>query len=101
MKRVKTLFPDKSHIHFRTKCVIVTLGATTNEILEFRKIIEFQSWTFIEISKNSWTVNELRTCLIINEKRSSDIYKIIKKSRNWSAIKVLGSYTRSAQFVSG
>ena len=81
MKRVKTLFPDKSHIHFRTKCVIVTLGATTNEILEFRKIIEFQSWTFIEISKNSWTVNELRTCLIINEKRSSDIYKIIKKSR--------------------
>ena len=77
----------------------MTLGATTNEILESRKIIEFQSWTFTEISKNSWTVNELRTCLIINEKGSSDIYKISKKSRNWSAIKVLGSYTKSAKFV--
>ena len=36
----------ESHVDLRTQCVIMTLGggeAITNDVFEFRKIIEFQS----------------------------------------------------------
>ena len=36
----------ETHIDFRTQCVTMTLGcwgAITNEVLKFRKIIEFKS----------------------------------------------------------
>ena len=36
----------ESHIDFRTQCVIMTDGALTNDVLKFRKIIEFQSSEF-------------------------------------------------------
>ena len=37
------LLGGESHIDFRTQCVIMTLGAITNEIVKFIKIIEFES----------------------------------------------------------
>ena len=59
----------------------MTLGggggrAITNDVLKFRKIIELQ------IHKLVWAANELCTSLIINKKRSSNIYKISKKLAN-------------------
>ena len=40
------LFRGASHIDFRTQCVIMTLaggGTVTNDVLKFRKVIEFES----------------------------------------------------------
>ena len=48
---------------------------------------------------SSWTVNKLCICLVINGKRSSNTYKIIKKIINESAIETLCSYTKSVQFA--
>ena len=42
----KELIRGQSHIDFRTQCVIMTLtggGAITNDVLKFRKDIEFDS----------------------------------------------------------
>ena len=46
----------------------------TNDVLKFRKCTEFQ----IKGHKFSWTVNELCTYLINDEKKSSNVYKISK-----------------------
>ena len=65
-----------SHIDFCMQCIIMMLGggeAITNDILKFRKLIEFQ------IHKSLWTVKEFGICLIIVEKRSSNIYNIGKE----------------------
>ena len=55
-------------------------GAITNDTLKFRKTIAFQySWFVMDCQFNSWIVNESCTCLIIDEKWSSNIYKISKE----------------------
>ena len=52
---------------------ITLMALMINDILKFKKLIEFPSL------KISWTLNELFTCLIIDEKKSSNVYKIGKK----------------------
>ena len=47
-------------------------GAITNDVLKFRKIIEFQT------HKLSWAASELCTCLIIDKKDHLIFKKLVK-----------------------
>lgn len=68
------------HIDFRMQCVIVTLtgrGAITNDILKFRKVIEFQrSSIAICFSYIYLFIDGKRSC--ISKESSSEFRKMIK-----------------------
>ena len=78
ISRKGKLIRGESQIYFHTQCVIMTLGD------EGGGLSLMTSWNSEELSnfkvcKLSWTVKELCTYLIIDEKRSSNICKISKK----------------------
>ena len=65
----KSLFRGESHVDFRTQCRLQVWG------LSLMTFWNSEKWSNFKVHELSWPVIELCTCLIIDEKRSSNIYK--------------------------
>ena len=61
-----TFSSGESHINFRAQCIIMTLvggGTITNDVLNFRKVIELAGWKILSIEKDHLSIKKVVTNL--------------------------------------